>query len=205
MPNMYARGILWGKMVLELGDSCTAKNERNGYIADINFKTKVSPRAQHLTTEMAKRSLTRAQGYFSGAYNSIAGKVKSSSQEIGEVCGKWSSVMEYKDSKTGKKRVLFDAQAGGAQIAPKWVAPEAEQDPHESRRLWARLTQAIGAKDMDAATEAKGAVEESQREERRRREESGEAHVPRFFQQREGRWVPTFECVRSRFSLGLCC
>lgn len=41
MPNMYARGILWGKMVLELGDSCTARNERNGFLADITFKTKV--------------------------------------------------------------------------------------------------------------------------------------------------------------------
>lgn len=42
MPNMYARGILWGKMVLELGDSCTARNDRNGYYADLQFKTKVS-------------------------------------------------------------------------------------------------------------------------------------------------------------------
>lgn len=41
MPNMYARGILWGKMVLELGDACTARNEKNGYYADLQFKTKV--------------------------------------------------------------------------------------------------------------------------------------------------------------------
>lgn len=50
MPNMYARGILWGKMFLELGDSCMAKNEQTGHCADIQFKTKVgvlhlSPRA----------------------------------------------------------------------------------------------------------------------------------------------------------------
>lgn len=41
MPNMYARGILWGKMFLELGDSCMAKNEQTGHYADIQFKTKV--------------------------------------------------------------------------------------------------------------------------------------------------------------------
>ena len=41
MPNMYARGILWGKMFLELGDSCMAKNEQTGHFADIQFKTKV--------------------------------------------------------------------------------------------------------------------------------------------------------------------
>jgi len=41
MPNMYARGILFGKMVLELGDTCMAKNERNGIYCDLEFKTKV--------------------------------------------------------------------------------------------------------------------------------------------------------------------
>ncbi|OCH88964.1 Oxysterol-binding protein [Obba rivulosa] len=169
MPNMYARGILWGKMVLELGDSCIAKNERNSLYADIQFKTK---------------------GYFSGTYNAVSGKIKRGSQELAELAGKWSSVMEYKNLKTGEKRVLFDVQKDGDKVAPKWVAPEDEQELNESRRLWSRLTQAIIAKDMEAATEAKTAVEESQRELRRKREESGERFVPRFFEQKDGRWVP---------------
>jgi oxysterol-binding protein-related protein 8 len=80
MPNMYARGILWGKMVLELGDTCTARNDRLGLAADIQFKTK---------------------GYFSGSYNSIAGKVRRTTThtDLGEISGKWSSVMEYKNAK----------------------------------------------------------------------------------------------------------
>jgi len=41
MPNMYARGILFGKMVLELGDTCVVKNERHGLVCDLEFKTKV--------------------------------------------------------------------------------------------------------------------------------------------------------------------
>lgn len=41
MPNMYARGILFGKMVLELGDTCIAKNEKHGMYCDLDFKTKV--------------------------------------------------------------------------------------------------------------------------------------------------------------------
>lgn len=41
MPNMYARGILFGKMVLELGDTCIAKNEKHGMYCDLEFKTKV--------------------------------------------------------------------------------------------------------------------------------------------------------------------
>lgn len=41
MPNMYARGILFGKMVIELGDTCVVKNERHGLVCDLEFKTKV--------------------------------------------------------------------------------------------------------------------------------------------------------------------
>lgn len=41
MPNTYARGILFGKMLLELGDLSTIKNETTGYKCDVDFKTKV--------------------------------------------------------------------------------------------------------------------------------------------------------------------
>lgn len=60
--------------------------------------------------------------------------------------------------------------------------------------LWSNLTQAILAKDMERATEAKTAVEESQRESRRQREETGQTdYVARFFSQnKDGRWIPRF-------------
>lgn len=169
MPNMYARGILFGKMVLELGDTCVVKNERHRLTCDLEFKTK---------------------GFFSGTYNAIAGRVRRGGAEFGEVLGRWSHVMEFKSSKTGSKSILFDAAKDGQNIAPMYVAPEEEQEPYESRRLWHRLTLAIEARDMEAATEAKSAVEDAQRELRRRREERGEKFVPRFFELRGGRWEP---------------
>ena len=61
--------------------------------------------------------------------------------------------------------------------------------------MWTRLTRAIVAKDMDAATEAKTAVEDAQREQRRVMEERGEVHVPRFFHLKDGRWVPKLAYV----------
>ena len=48
-------GILFGKMVLELGDVCTARNDAHDLNADIEFKTR---------------------GFFSGTYNAIAGRVQ---------------------------------------------------------------------------------------------------------------------------------
>jgi oxysterol-binding protein-related protein 8 len=172
MPNMYARGILFGKMVLELGDTCTAKNEKNGIQCDIEFKTK---------------------GFFSGTYNSISGRVRHNNNDVGEVSGRWSHVMDYKNTKSGSKRVLFDAVKDGQNLASNWVPPEDQQEPNESRRLWTHLTQAINAKDMEAATDAKLRVEEAQRESRKKLEESGKKHVPRFFVQKDGRWVPKIE------------
>ncbi|KAF9529458.1 hypothetical protein CPB83DRAFT_852709 [Crepidotus variabilis] len=169
MPNMYARGILFGKMVLELGDTCMAKNEKNDLYCDLEFKTK---------------------GFFSGTYNAIAGKVRKNTTEVGEVSGRWSHLMEIRQNKTGKKRVLFDAVKDGQNVSPKWCPPEEEQEINESRRLWSDLTDAINHKDMEQATIAKTAVEDAQREQRRKREESGEVHVPRFFEQVNGQWLP---------------
>ncbi|KAF9229827.1 Oxysterol-binding protein [Gyrodon lividus] len=175
MPNMYARGILFGKMVLELGDYCVVKNEKHGLYCDLEFKTK---------------------GFFSGTYNAIAGRVRRGNSDTGEVSGRWSHIMEFKSAKNASRRALFDVSRDGQDVAPKFVAPEAEQQPYESRRLWYRLTQAIEAKDMEAATCAKSAVEDAQRELRRRREESGEIFVPRYFELREGRWEPKLSIPR---------
>jgi oxysterol-binding protein-related protein 8 len=42
MPNMYARGILFGKkMVFELGDQCQASCANTRVQCDLDFKTKV--------------------------------------------------------------------------------------------------------------------------------------------------------------------
>ncbi|KAF8665102.1 hypothetical protein AX16_000569 [Volvariella volvacea WC 439] len=172
MPNMYARGILFGKMFIELGDTCTAKNEKNQLFCDLEFKTK---------------------GFFVGTYNMIAGKVRKNDTELGEISGRWSHVMDYKSNQTGKKRVLFDAVKDGQNVVPKWVLPEDAQEPNESRRLWRALTKAIIAKDMEAATTAKTAVEDAQRERRRVMGEKGQEHAARFFHQVDGHWVPKFQ------------
>jgi hypothetical protein len=84
MPNMYGRGILFGKMVLELGDSCTVRNDAHDFNADLEFKTK---------------------GFFSGTYNAIAGRVKHGSTELGDVTGKWSALMEFKPAKVSLRVV----------------------------------------------------------------------------------------------------
>lgn len=55
-------------------------------------------------------------------------------------------------SQSPSARTLFDAHE--STTTPKQVAPESEQEPNESRRLWHDLTEAIKSKDMEGATEA---------------------------------------------------
>lgn len=97
--------------MLELGDHSRIRNEANDLTADVEFKTK---------------------GYFTGTYNAIAGKVTHNGKTIGDISGKWSESMEYKDNKTGDVETLFDAK--NAKTVQKIVRPEEEQDEFESRR-----------------------------------------------------------------------
>ncbi|GAA5969635.1 hypothetical protein JCM11641_008187 [Rhodosporidiobolus odoratus] len=170
MPNMYARGILFGKMVLELGDSVAVKNDTTGMHCDVEFKTK---------------------GFFSGSYNAIAGKIKGPKGDIGDVSGYWSDVMEIQRKGKGKE-VLFDAHA--AKVVAKSVCPEDQQQPFESRRLWSGVTAGIKAKDLDRATEAKTAIEDQQREATREREAKGLGFTPKWFKPtgKNGEWRPVF-------------
>lgn len=50
---------------------------------------------------------------------------------------------------------------------------------------------------MERATIAKTAVEDAQREERKKREELGVDYVPRFFEKQGGHWVPKLRRVFS--------
>jgi len=39
------------------------------------------------------------QGFFSGTYNALAGRVRHNNSDVGEISGKWSQVMEFKNTK----------------------------------------------------------------------------------------------------------
>lgn len=79
-PNMYARGILFGKMKYELGDHSFVRCPELDLIADIDFKTK---------------------GWVSGTYNAIGGFIKreSTGEVLYELSGLWSEEMYIKDIK----------------------------------------------------------------------------------------------------------
>ena len=67
----------------------------------------------------------------------IDGKVMHDGNQIGEMSGKWSDRMDYKDFRTGQSRTLFDAH--NANAVQKTVPPLEQQHPNESQR-YVRLT-----------------------------------------------------------------
>ncbi|GAB5587189.1 Oxysterol-binding protein OBPa [Umbelopsis nana] len=160
MPNMYARGILFGTMTLELGDTSSVRCISSDLICELEFKTK---------------------GFFSGQWNTVVGKIKreSTGEVLFELSGQWSNEIYIKMSKASSKNTLFDVKE--SKIFPKTVIPESEQEPNESQRQWSALTAAIRKHDMDAATDAKSAVEDAQRHNAKVREDEGVEWRPRFF------------------------
>ncbi|KAJ3179446.1 hypothetical protein HDU85_004856 [Gaertneriomyces sp. JEL0708] len=160
LPNVYARGILFGTMYLELGDAVTVKCPSTGLVADIEFLVK---------------------GFFTGTYNGIKGKIKRESGEVlYSIAGKWSDTMTiHKHGSKEDKIPIFDAHA--AKIHPKIVAPEEEQEEFESRRLWSKVTKGLTTRNLDYATVEKSAIEDNQRAIVKERNAKNIKWEPRFF------------------------
>ncbi|KAL9633718.1 MAG: hypothetical protein Q9164_004538 [Protoblastenia rupestris] len=159
-PNMYARGILFGKMKYELGDHSFVRCPENGLSADIEFKTK---------------------GYFSGTYNAIGGIIKNDNtgETLYELSGMWSGEMVAKNVTTGQKEVLFNATV--SKHTPPTVRPIEEQEERESQRLWYKTVQSIKEGNHNAATDEKSKIEDRQREETAKRQEQGIEWHPKYF------------------------
>ena len=86
-PNMYARGILFGKMKYELGDHSFVRCPESGLAADLDFKTK---------------------GYFGGTYNAIGGFIKDTKtdKQLFELSGLWNEQMFIKDLAVRNSRAV---------------------------------------------------------------------------------------------------
>lgn len=167
-PNVYCRGILFGKLKMELGDHMLIKCESLELEADIEFKTK---------------------GFISGDYDVIEGTVKDSrtGKILYTITGKWNGVMEIQETKGSKEEFLDTREI---KTYPPQVKPMEEQLPHESRKLWDSTTRALGENDHKTATDEKFKIEEEQRRKARERAESGIPFEPKLFRKDDENEVP---------------
>ncbi|SSD61035.1 probable Oxysterol-binding protein homolog 7 [Saccharomycodes ludwigii] len=160
-PNVYVRGVLFGKMRIELGDHMIIKGPT--YHVDIEFKTK---------------------GFISGTYDAIEGVIKDyKGNDYYEISGKWNDIMYIKSlrGKGHKKQVLLDVNKTHP-LKPK-VRSLDEQGEYESRKLWKKVTDALAVRDHEVATEEKYKIEENQRELAKKRIEDGVTFHPKLFRE----------------------
>ncbi|KAK3328852.1 hypothetical protein B0H66DRAFT_539538 [Apodospora peruviana] len=164
-PNMYARGILFGKMKYELGDHSFVRCPELNLVADIEFKTK---------------------GWVSGTYNSIGGTIRNekTGELLYDISGLWSDEMFIKDLKTGHKEMFFDAPR--SKPSSPLCRPLEEQDERESQKLWAKTAQAVKDRNHELATDEKTKIEDMQREEAAIRANDGVEWHPRLFRRVKG-------------------
>lgn len=159
-PNVYCRGILFGKLRYELGDQMVVKCPTNGYEATIEFKVK---------------------GIISGTYDAIEGKILN--LNTGEMYytlgGKWNDIMDIKDVRTGSLKVFYDTHE--SKVHKPKVRPLDEQLDIESRKLWKPTIDALAARDHQIATSEKAKVEDEQRENAKKRSQDGVEFHPKLF------------------------
>ncbi|OBA22192.1 Oxysterol-binding protein [Metschnikowia bicuspidata var. bicuspidata NRRL YB-4993] len=157
-PNIYCRGILFGKLRYELGDHMLVKCEDTGLEADIEFKTK---------------------GFLSGEYDTIEGTVQRGGKVLYLISGKWNGLMEIQEIATGEKKTFYDTS--NSSVIHAHVKQLEKQDLNESQRLWHDTISALEKGDHETATNKKFDVEDKQREEAKERREKGEEFVPKLF------------------------
>lgn len=159
-PNVYCRGILFGKLKYELGDHMIVKCPKSGLEADIEFKVK---------------------GMISGTYDAIEGKIYNlkTKEVLYTISGKWNDVMYIKNGEKGSESIFYDTK-GAVAHKPK-ARPIEEQLSIESRKLWGPTLAALAKRDHDLATEEKAKVENEQRQAVKLREEQGIDFQTRIF------------------------
>lgn len=159
-PNVYARGILFGSLVMELGGKVSIECPETQYVCEIEFKTK---------------------GMFGGEYNKIEGKIKHPKHKkaLYKITGKWNEVLTLTDEATGKTTPFFDPST--APRLRKFIPEDDQLPPTNSLHIWAGVTEALLNKDLDNATKCKSELEERQRKEKQDRKEKGEEWQVKHF------------------------
>ena len=170
-PNMYGRGILFGKMRMEICGQVRVMCKRTGISGRIDF----------LEKPLFRKRYNRFKGYVSCA-NSQTPTILFS--------GRWTAFMKCVDNRSGRTMITFDVR----RVVPlRIVSPPIEdQCEFESQYIWRCVSHYIRAKDSVNATVHKSAIEEKQRREREFFKENGiEWELQLFhFDMRQNRYVP---------------
>ena len=148
LPYANCKGILIGKLTMELGGKVNIECAKTGYSTEIEFKLK--PLLGGIE-----------------ASNLIEGKIKFAKETIAVLHGKWDGeiAIQEKRGEPHNETVLWcpTKQLIESRLN-RFVVPFEDQSELESERLWCRVSEAIRSCDQNLATEEKTKIELKQRE-----------------------------------------
>uniref|UniRef100_A0A8C4TMQ5 Oxysterol-binding protein n=1 Tax=Erpetoichthys calabaricus TaxID=27687 RepID=A0A8C4TMQ5_ERPCA len=162
MPYAHCKGILYGKLTMELGGKVTIVCEKTKYSTELEFKLKP----------------------LFGGYNSvnqISGTISLGNEVMATVEGHWDGEV-FLDQKMNGHKDLFWSPTSEVRMQRlrRQVVQLGQQGEFESERLWQHVTSAIKEKDQLKATQEKYILEEAQRQAARERKD--QPWHPRLFQ-----------------------
>ncbi|KAF2231633.1 oxysterol binding protein-like protein [Viridothelium virens] len=160
LPPLYIEGLITGSPYVEL-DKKTYITSSSGYTSCINYS---------------------GRGWLSGKKNTFSASLYQTSKEkdvLYTAEGQWNESYKIKDAKS--KDVIEEINANEIKTTPLKLKPTEEQDELESRRAWKNVAKGIESGDMDMVSREKSAIENNQRELRRKEKEEGREWERRYF------------------------
>ncbi|RIA83324.1 hypothetical protein C1645_743145 [Glomus cerebriforme] len=148
LPSLQILGLWRGAPYVEL--SGTSVIQSNNYNILIEFSGK---------------------GWLSGDKHTFSATVRKngSKEPLYTASGTWSEKSTLENHRTNEKTTFLDIQ--GSQRTTPIIAPEEDQNPLESRKLWKYVSQSIDSGDFATASKLKGDIEQRQRDKVKRGEE----------------------------------
>lgn len=178
-PYAHCKGILMGTLSMELGGKINIECENTGYRTELEFKLKPFLGG-------------------SDAINVVTGKIKLGKETLATISGHWDKECRIKDVKTGEETILFKADAEmRSKRLKRYLVPMDQQLPHESKRLWRNVSDAIAREDQIAATDEKTLLEEDQRAKAKERLDNNAEYLPELFElDSYGNWAYKYADLR---------
>ncbi len=148
LPYANCKGVLIGKMTMELGGKVKIECAKTGYSSEIEFKLKPLLSSNE-------------------ASNHIDGKIKFANKEtLSALTGKWDGEIVLHEKASDERVQLWNPTREMIEKRLKrFIVPMEEQSEFESERLWFKVSQAIRACNQYLATEEKTRIEAKQRQE----------------------------------------
>lgn len=160
LPPLHLEGFIYGAPYIELDKSSEISSSESGYKCTMSYS---------------------GAGWVSGKSHTLKGEIRDKAGELlYTLSGQWNSLVTIKDERTGESSTFVEHGERDL-VAPTHVVPISQQHELESQRAWQRVNEAIRANNNEDVRKYKSAIENAQRELRKKEAAEGTAWEHRWF------------------------